>query len=136
MNIGLLYRDWGIATPIAIVEANSAQLPLISTGGVRTGLDAARALCLGATLVGMGFPFLKAASESYEKVCELVETVVAEMKVAMQLSGSSSITRLRQADVVVTGETRSWLILRGFEAELTVMAQRRWRRMMHSVPDA
>ena len=136
MNIGLLYRDWGIATPIAIVEAGSAQLPLISTGGVRTGLDAARALCLGATLVGMGFPFLKAASESYEKVCELVETVVAEMKVAMQLSGSSSIARLRQADVVVTGETQSWLILRGFEAELTVMAQRRWRRMMHSLPDA
>jgi isopentenyl-diphosphate Delta-isomerase len=136
MNIGLLYRDWGIATPVAIVEASAAQLPLISTGGVRTGLDAARALCLGATLVGMGFPFLKAASESYEKVCELVETVVAEMKVAMQLSGSSSIARLRQADVVVTGETRSWLILRGFEAELTVMAQRRWRRMMHSLPDA
>lgn len=136
MNIGLLYRDWGIATPIAIVEAGSAQLPLISTGGVRTGLDAARALCLGATLVGMGFPFLKAASESYEKVCELVETVVAEMKVAMQLTGSSSIARLRQADVVVMGETRSWLILRGFEAELTVMAQRRWRRMMHSLPDA
>lgn len=87
-------------------------------------------------MYGMGFPFLKAASESYEKVCELVETVVAEMKVAMQLTGSSSIARLHQADVVVTGETRSWLILRGFEADLTVMAQRRWRRMMHSLPDA
>jgi isopentenyl-diphosphate Delta-isomerase len=136
MNIGLLYRDWGIATPIAVVEASSAQLPLISTGGVRNGLDVARALSLGAILVGMGFPFLKAASESYEKVCELVETVVAEMKVAMQLSGSSSIARLRQADVVVMGETRSWLTLRGFEAELTVMAQRRWRRMMNSLPDA
>ena len=136
MNIGLLYRDWGIATPIAVIEASSAQLPVISTGGVRTGLDVARALALGATLVGMGFPFLKAASESYEKVCELLETVVAEMKVAMQLSGSSSIARLHQADVVVTGESRNWLILRGFDAELTVMAQRRWRRMMHSLPDA
>ncbi len=136
MDLGLLYSDWGIATPTAIVEASSAQLPLISTGGVRTGLDVARALALGATLVGMGFPFLKAASESYEKVCELVETVVAELKVAMQLSGSSSIARLRQADVVVTGEARNWLILRGFDAELIVMAQRRWRRMMHSLPDA
>lgn len=130
LNIGLLYRDWGVPTPIAVVEAGVAGLPLISTGGVRTGLDMARALALGATLVGMGFPFLKAASESYEKVCELLETVVAELKVAMQLSGASNITQLRQVDVVVSGETRNWLTLRGFEEELKAMAQRRWRGMI------
>ncbi len=129
MNIGLLYRDWGIATPIAVVEASTARLPLISTGGVRNGLDIARALALGATLIGMAFPFLKAASESYEKVCELLEGLVAEMKVAMQLSGAANIEQLSQVDVVVTGETREWLMLRGFEAELKGMAQRRWRRM-------
>jgi len=110
-----------------VVEAGVAGLPLISTGGVRNGLDIARALALGATLVGMGFPFLKAASESYEAICELLETVVAEMKVAMQLSGAASVTQLRQVDIVVTGETRNWLTLRGFEEELKAMAQRRWR---------
>lgn len=129
MNIGLLYRDWGIATPIGVVEAGTAHLPLISTGGVRNGLDIARALALGATLVGMGFPFLKAASESYEAVCELLETVIAELKVAMQLSGASTIAQLRQVDVVLTGETREWLTMRGFEEELKEMAQRRWRAM-------
>ncbi len=128
MNIGLLYRDWGIATPIAVVEAGVAGLPLISTGGVRSGLDIARALALGATLVGMGFPFLKAASESYEAVCELLESVVAQMKVAMQLSGAANIAHMREVDVVVTGETRNWLTLRGFEEELKAMAQRRWRK--------
>lgn len=126
MNIGLLYRDWGIATPIAVVEASTAGLPLVSTGGVRNGLDVARALALGASLAGMGFPFLKAASESYEKVCQLLETVIAEMKVAMQLSGAASIAQLRQVDVVVTGETRAWLMIRGFEEELKGMARRRW----------
>ena len=130
MNIGLLYRDWGIATPIAVVEAGSAKLPLISTGGVRNGLDIARALALGATLVGMGFPFLKAASESYESVCELLETVIAELKVAMQLSGAATIEQLRQVDVVVMGETREWLTLRGFDEELKGMAQRRRRQML------
>ena len=132
MNIGLLYRDWGIATPICVVEAGVAGLPLISTGGVRNGLDVARALALGATLVGMGFPFLKAASESYEKVCELLETVVEELKVAMQLSGAKSIADMRQIDIVVTGETRNWLTLRGFEETLKDMAQRRWRKYKSS----
>src|SRR6266704_1582311 len=131
MRIGLLYRDWGIATPIAVVEAGTAGLPLISTGGVRSGLDMVRALALGATLVGMGFPFLKAASQSYEAVCELLEATVAELKVAMQLSGAATIAQMREVDVVVTGETRSWLTLRGFEEELKGMAQRRWRRMKH-----
>ncbi len=129
MQIGLLYRDWGIATPVSVVEASVARLPLIATGGVRNGLDIARALALGATLVGMGFPFLKAASESYESVCELLETVIAQLKVAMQLSGSASIARLHEADIVVTSETRSWLTLRGFEDDLKAMAQRRWRKI-------
>src|SRR5205085_11262688 len=109
MNIGLLYANWGIATPISLIESTTAGLPLISTGGVRNGLDVARALALGATLVGMGYPFLKAASQSYEKLCELLVTVVAELKVAMQLSGASNIARLRQVDVVVSGATRNWL---------------------------
>ncbi len=134
-NIGMLFRDWGIATPIAVVEASLAGLPLISTGGVRNGLDVARALALGATLVGMGFPFLKAASESFEAVCELLETVVAELKVAMQLSGATSIAQLQQVDVVVTGETRNWLTTRGFEETLKSMAQRRWRKMQSGLLD-
>ncbi len=129
MQIGLLYRDWGLATPISVVEAGVANLPIIATGGVRNGLDIARALALGATLVGMGFPFLKAASESYESVCELLETVIAQLKVAMQLSGAASIAQLRAADIVVTGESRNWLTLRGFEDDLKAMAQRRWRKM-------
>ena len=129
--IGQLFRDWGIATPIAIVEASVAQLPLISTGGVRSGLDMARALAQGATIVGMGFPFLKAASQSYDAVCELLETTITELKVAMQLSGASTIAQLQQADIVVTGETRNWLTMRGFEETLKAMAQRRWTAMQN-----
>jgi isopentenyl-diphosphate delta-isomerase len=130
-NIGLLFRDWGIATSVSIIEAKVARLPLISTGGVRTGLDMARALALGATLVGIGFPFLKAASQSYDAVCELLENIVTELKVAMQLSGAASIEQLQQTDIVVTGETRNWLSMRGFEEELKSMAQRRWSRLQH-----
>jgi isopentenyl-diphosphate Delta-isomerase len=132
LRIGELYRDWGIATPISVVEASTAHLPLIATGGVRNGLDVARALALGATLVGIGFPFLKAASESFDCVCELLEDILAELKVAMQLSGAASIAELREVDVVLTGHSREWLTLRGFEEDLKAMAQRRWRRINHT----
>jgi isopentenyl-diphosphate delta-isomerase len=128
--IGQLFSDWGIATPIAIVEASIACLPLIATGGVRTGLDAARALALGATLVGFGLPLLKAASESYEHVCLVLEDIIEQLKVAMQLSGAHTIADLRSTDVVVTGPTREWLTLRGFEDQLKGMAQRRWHQLL------
>jgi isopentenyl-diphosphate delta-isomerase len=125
MSTGQLYSDWGIPTPISVVESLAADLPIIATGGVRSGLDAARALALGATLIGIGFPFLKAASESYECVCQVVEDTITQLKVAMQLSGANSLAQLRAVDVVVTGASREWLILRGFEDELKTMAQRR-----------
>jgi isopentenyl-diphosphate Delta-isomerase len=122
--IGQLYRDWGIPTPISLVEAGTAGLPLISTGGVRSGLDIARALALGASVVGMAFPFLKAASESFEAVCELLEGLILELKVAMQLSGAANVNAMHQVDVVVTGETYHWLKLRGFEETLNTLARR------------
>lgn len=124
-SIGVLYRDWGIPTPISLIEASDAGLPLIATGGVRSGLDIARALALGASLVGVAFPFLKAASESFEAVCQLAEELIAELQVAMQLSGATSIAAMRRVDVVITGETYHWLRLRGFEGTLRELAQRR-----------
>ncbi len=124
--IGALYRDWGIPTPIAVVETNAAapDLPITATGGVRSGLDAARALALGATLIGMGFPFLKAATESESSVREFLEQFLAELRVAMQLTGAASVEALRRVPVVVTGATREWLELRGFERTLRMMARR------------
>jgi len=126
--IGQRYRDWGIPTPISLVEAGNSSLPLIATGGIRSGLDIARALALGASLAGMAFPFLRAANESFEAVCDLLEGLILELKVAMQLSGAASIARMQQVDVVVTGETYHWLRLRGFEETLSTLAYHRQPR--------
>ncbi len=125
-RIGQLFRAWGIATPIAVVETHlgAPGLPVISTGGVRSGLDAARALALGATLIGMGFPFLKAASEGLEAVRAFLDQFLAELRVAMQLTGAATIAELRQRPVVVTGMTREWLAARGFGRDLHAMACR------------
>ncbi|MBE3561793.1 MAG: hypothetical protein IMW89_21610, partial [Ktedonobacteraceae bacterium] len=58
--------------------------------------------------------------------------IIAQLKVAMQLSGAASIAQLRECDVVVLGETREWLTLRGFEDTLKRMALR--RRHLRSQP--
>jgi isopentenyl-diphosphate delta-isomerase len=125
-SIGELFRDWGIATPISIVEARCGApgLPIISTGGIRSGLDAARALSLGATLIGMGFPFLKAADSGETALHDFLEEFLAELRVAMQLSGAPSIRELHRVPVVVTGATREWLRMRGFLRELRELARR------------
>jgi isopentenyl-diphosphate delta-isomerase len=118
--LGQLFRAWGVVTPIAVVEARQGApgLPIISTGGVRSGLDAARALALGATLVGMGFPFLKAASEGERELRAFLDHFLTELKVTMQLTGASSVEAMRRAPAVVTGATREWLELRGFGEQL------------------
>ncbi len=123
-RVGELFRDWGIATPISVVEAGRAELPLIATGGIRTGLDAARALALGATLVGVGFPLLRAASESDAAVTSFLEDFLLELRVAMHLTGAATVAELHRVPVVTTGATRAWLELRGFGPDLATLAQR------------
>lgn len=125
-GVGALFRDWGIATPIAVVEASQGApgLPLIATGGVRSGLDAARALALGATLVGMGYPFLKAASEGEAALHTFLDQFLTELQVAMQLTGASSVAELQTVPAIVGGATREWLELRGFEDRLRTLARR------------
>ncbi len=125
-GIGELFRDWGIPTPVAVVEASAGapDLPIIATGGIRSGLDIARAIGLGAALAGMGYPFLKAASEGADALRQFLNGLIAELQVAMQLAGASSVQALRRMPVVTTGATREWLEMRGFGDELRARARR------------
>lgn len=122
--VGEVFRDWGIPTPISLVEAGVADLPLIATGGVRTGLDAARALALGATLIGIGFPMLQAASQGDDAVTAFITGFLRELRVAMQLTGAENLAALRSIPVVLGGATRAWLDLRGFEDQVRALARR------------
>jgi isopentenyl-diphosphate Delta-isomerase len=75
---------------------------------VRSGLDVARAIALGATAAGTAGGVLRAASTGYEATRQELETIVHELKVAMFLTGSRTVGELARAPYVLTGESRQW----------------------------
>jgi len=107
-EIARTFDEWGIPTAASVLETRRAGLPIVATGGVRTGLDAARALALGADLVGVGGPFLKAAVIGEDALSAAVEKFIAELRTAMFLSGSNSVMSLARADYVLHGKTLAW----------------------------
>lgn len=99
-SLGELFSDWGIPTPVAIEQmARVDGLTVIGSGGVRTGLDVAKAVALGADLVGMASPFLEPATTGAERVVEAIEGIVRELKIAMFCTGARTIDELRQVDL-------------------------------------
>jgi isopentenyl-diphosphate delta-isomerase len=70
---------------------------LIASGGIRTGVDMAKSIALGADLAGLGQPLLAAALESADKVVEFLAGVIHEIKVSMLCVGAKDLRDLRQA---------------------------------------
>jgi len=113
--IGNLYWDWGIPTAVSTVEVcESVNIPVISSGGIRSGLDAAKAIALGAEAVGMALPLLKESYIGHEAVEAKIEQFKESLKVAMFLVGAENIKELRKCDLLIKGKTREWLTERGF----------------------
>ncbi len=108
-RVGKTFWDWGIPSPVSVLELVPLGLPVIASGGVRSGLDVARAVALGATAAGTAGGVLRAASTGYAETKTELETLVHELKVAMFLTGSRTLADLQKAPYVVTGETRPWL---------------------------
>ncbi len=108
-RLGQVLRDWGVPTAVGVVGAAPTGLPLIATGGIRSGLDAARALALGATLVGVARPLLQAALEGDDAVDRWIEQFLRELRTVLFLTGSPRPEDLRSRPRVILGETRAWL---------------------------
>ena len=109
-RVGKVFWDWGIPSPVSVKELVPVGLPLVASGGIRSGLDIARAIALGASAAGIAGGVLKAAATSYEATRAELDQLVYELKVAMFLTGSRTVADLRRAPHVIVGETREWLL--------------------------
>ncbi len=109
MSLGERLRDWGLPTAVAVVGASASRLPIVATGGVRSGVDAAKALALGATIVGVGRPLLQAALKGEQACLEWLAAFELELRTAVFLSGIKRASDLRRVPVVVTGRSKAWL---------------------------
>lgn len=98
-RLGQTFADWGIPTAecITTIRAIAPKLPLIASGGLRNGLETAKAIALGADLVGMAWPFLQAAHESEAALHELVDVLIAEMTTALFCTGNATLAALQHS---------------------------------------
>jgi isopentenyl-diphosphate delta-isomerase len=107
-NIGRTFWDWGIPTPVAVVVANVG-LPVIATGGLRSGLDVARAITIGASSAGMAGRLLPAALEGKDALTRDLNTIIDELKAAMFLVGAKDLKELAASKAILTGRSKDWL---------------------------
>ena len=114
-QMGRLFESWGIPTPVSIVECRSAGATVISSGGVRSGLDVARSLAMGASLAGASLPFLKPATENKEAVVKVIGSYIRSLRISMFLTGCRDVSQLARIPLVVLGRTREWLQARNFD---------------------
>lgn len=116
-RISELYSEWGIPTAASIIEVSRVEgLEVIASGGIRNGLQAAKAIALGAGFIGMARPLLKPALEGPEHVEKAVMRVAEELRTAMLLTGSRTIADLKRARHVLLGPLREWALQRIHQA--------------------
>lgn len=114
-DVGIDFWDWGIPTAFCIAECYDV-LPVIATGGLRSGLDLAKALALGAKIGSSALPFLKAVvDEGVDGVKKLLEYYIRGLKVAMFLTGCRRVCELTKTTIFVTGAFKDWLEVRGYD---------------------
>ena len=114
-RLGSIFWDWGIPTVASLVEVSqSTKVTVITSGGVRTGIDVAKSIVLGSHLASMSTPVLLPATKGSDEVKKTLHFIIEALRNTMFLVGANSVDDLKKAPVVILGDTADWLERRGF----------------------
>jgi isopentenyl-diphosphate delta-isomerase len=114
-NMGEIFWDWGIPTAVSLIETvQTVKIPVIASGGVRSGLDIAKSLALNASLASISQPVLEVAVKGTKETEELLSCLIDELRNALFLVGAKNLESLAKVPVVISGKTAEWLNTRGF----------------------
>ncbi|MGA9350029.1 MAG: type 2 isopentenyl-diphosphate Delta-isomerase [Anaerolineae bacterium] len=104
-RIAAAFADWGIPTAesIQMVRRGAPGVTLIASGGIRTGVEAAKAIALGADAVALATPFLQPATVSPEIVGEKIQEILEELRTAMFCLGARNLQELKNVPLQKPG---------------------------------
>ncbi|WP_199249069.1 type 2 isopentenyl-diphosphate Delta-isomerase [[Phormidium] sp. ETS-05] len=104
------FAGWGIPTALALLEVRREvpELPIFASGGIRSGIDVAKAIALGATLAGSAAPLLEPATNNAQAVYQKFAAVIEELRIAAFCTGSPNLEALRRAKL---RRTDTWEII-------------------------
>ena len=101
-RLAAAFVDWGIPTAEAILNVRTAapEMTIFASGGLRSGVDIAKCIALGAALGGMASPFLKAAVTSLDETVQTIAEIAHEIQVCMFAAGAGDLQALRQTALI------------------------------------
>jgi isopentenyl-diphosphate delta-isomerase len=113
-ELGRVFSEWGIPTAAAVLGVRDLGLACIASGGIRTGLDVAKVIALGARLAGVALPVFRAYREGgLPAARRYIERLESELRTAMVLTGSRNIDALGRVPTVLGPRLRTWVLAGG-----------------------
>jgi isopentenyl-diphosphate delta-isomerase len=113
------FSRWGLSTAVSLIEVlkvAGSQLDVVAAGGIRNGLEVAKALCLGAKLAGVAAPLVRNFYRQGELAVEgYLLQLKKQLQQAMLLLGVCNWAELQQRPLVILGDTGKWLEKRGLD---------------------
>jgi isopentenyl-diphosphate delta-isomerase len=113
-ELGALFADWGIPTAAALLGLRGLGLELIGSGGIRSGLDVAKTIALGARVAGVALPVFRAYREGGGVAAgRYIDQLTSGLRTAMVLTGSRDLETLGRVPVVLGSRLREWVLAGG-----------------------
>jgi isopentenyl-diphosphate delta-isomerase len=112
-HLGAAFWDWGVPTAASVLELRGLGMKLIASGGIRSGMQAAKAIALGAQATGVALPVLRAyVSGGIDAVEAFLSALITELRAALMLCDCERVVDVHANRAVISGPLLEWMMQR------------------------